>query len=296
MNAYPIRLSHSSLLLLNSCERKFQLTKLLNAGVSREESADLSLGKAYGAGVASYLQHQDQERAIFDAWLAYIPQLETEKKSQSKCFNALKASFSHLDNILFEYELVSFNEKPATELSFRLDIKEGFYFVGWIDAILKHKLTGQHIVFECKTTGSELNDLSPMYKNSGQALGYSIALDTIIGQELSSFNVLYFVCQIGKAWTPKIQILEYEKTILDRLNWFLSLGIDVHYLETLIELNVFPMRGSRCLAFNKPCPLFGTCDLHSLDRPAIPEPDLEVYQFRYNLDDLITNHLKRISS
>ena len=290
----PIRLSHSTLLTLHTCERKFQLDKLLVTEVEREESEHMSFGKAFGAGVATYLVTQDANRAMFEAWLAYWPELETDKKSIARCVAALEVAFPRLDTILIDYEVVSFNNAPAVELSFKLEINEGFYFVGYIDAVLKNRYTGQHVVFECKTTGLQLFDLSPLYQNSGQALGYSIALDRIAGEKLASYGVLYFVAQLPKDFVPKIQVFEWAKTLGDRLNWFISLGLDVKHLTEMAELGVYPKRGESCLQYNRPCKYFGTCVLHSADvLKKIPVDEVE-YQFVYELQDLIDDHLKRI--
>lgn len=59
----PVRLSHSTLELLHSCERKYQLEKLL-AGSQRRDSEHLSFGHGFGAGVASYLIDQDKDKAF----------------------------------------------------------------------------------------------------------------------------------------------------------------------------------------------------------------------------------------
>ena len=292
----PIRLSHSTLELLHSCERKFQLDKLLITDVEKEETEHTVFGTAFGVGVATYLVTQDATRALFEAWLAYFPELETDKKNMVRCTAALEVAFPRLDTILMEYEIVSFKEKPAVELSFRLNINSDYYFVGYVDAILRHRYTGLHVVLEVKSTGLALHDLSPLYKNSGQALGYSIALDRITGEEQSSYGVLYLVAQLGKDFVPKVQIFEWTKSLTDRLNWFLTLGLDVRHLEEMAELNVYPKRGSSCLMFNRPCKHFGTCDLHSLDRYKEITEDLIAYEFVYNLDDLVQEHIKRIGS
>lgn len=290
----PIRLSHSTLQTLHTCERKFQLDKLLVTEIEREETEHTAFGKAFGAGVATYLVTQDANRAMYEAWLAYWPELETDKKSMARCVAALEVAFPRLDTILIDYEIVSFNGCPAVELSFKLNISESFYFVGYIDAVLKNRYTDQHVVFECKTTGLQLFDLSPLYQNSGQALGYSIALDKIAGRELSSYGVLYFVAQLPKDFTPKIQIFEWTKTLADRLNWFISLGLDVNHLTEMAKLGVYPKRGDACLQYNRPCKYFGVCGLHSADILKKLEEDLIEYQFTYSLEELIQDHLERI--
>lgn len=289
-----IRLSYSTLELVNTCERLFQLEKLV-AGATKEESEHLVFGKAFGAGVQSYLQHQDSDKALYEAWLAYWPIEESDKKDQARCCIALERAFTQLDSLLVEYELVGFQERPAIELGFRLDIDEEYYFVGFIDAVLRSRFTGQYLVMEVKTTGLLLNDLSPLYANSGQALGYSIALDKITGEKLTEYGVLYFVAQLGKSYGDVfIHSMHFDKTLADRLNWFITLGLDVKHLHEMAELGVYPRRGSQCLRFNRACKHFGTCQLTALDRPKVEEPDTNEYAFTFSLDELVQDHLERV--
>ena len=67
----PIRLSYSTLEDFNRCERYFQLNKLLATDDTRDESADLSFGTAYGVGIAEYMLHQNKDVALYKAWLTY---------------------------------------------------------------------------------------------------------------------------------------------------------------------------------------------------------------------------------
>lgn len=291
---HPIRLSHSSLETLLSCERKFQLDKLLVTEIERDETEHTVFGKAFGAGIAAYMVSQDMNTALYEAFLAYWPVLESDKKSRARCWAALMASQQYLDNLLQDYEVVSFDGKPAVELSFRLNINDGYYFVGYIDIVLKNRWTGMHYIFECKTTGLGLHDLEPLYKNSGQALGYSIALDKIVGEEQSSYGVLYFVAQMDKTFQAKIHVMPFEKSLTDRLNWFLTLGMDVQRLEHMAGLNVYPKRGSSCLKYNRPCKYFGICNLHGLDIPKAQEADPIQYDFTYDLQSLVEDHLSRL--
>ena len=290
-----IRLSYSALEELHTCERKFQLNRLLAGDRSREESPHLSFGSAFGTGVQSYLEHQDKERALFDCWLAYWPIAEDDKKSQVRAHICLENAFHTLDNLLMEYELVFFEGKPAVELSFRLDVDEKFYFVGYVDVILRHRFTNNYVIVEVKTTGLSILDVSPLYKNSGQALGYSIILDQIVGAEQAEYEVLYIVCQLGRTFTEsKIHLLPFNKTLLDRFTWFLTLGLDVKHLHEMAELGVYPKRGGSCLSFMRPCMHFGTCGLHSFDTPKEIEEDTKEYQFTYDLNTVIQDHLRRM--
>lgn len=291
---HPVRLSHSSLETLLTCERKFQLDKLLITDIAKDETEHTVFGKAFGAGVATYMVTQDADRALYEAWMTYWPELETEKKNQVRCFMALIRAFPKLDTLLMDYEVVSFDGVDAVELSFRLNINPRFYFVGHIDVVVKHRISGVHYVFECKTTGMPLLDLAPLYENSGQALGYSIALDRIVGKKLSGYGVLYFVAQLGRDFKATIHVLPYTKTLLDRLNWFISLGMDVKRLEEMAQLNVYPKRGKSCLQYNRPCKYFGVCGLHTADKIKKQEADPIKYDFTYDLDTLVQEHLDRL--
>lgn len=291
-----IRLSHSTMQLVNTCERKFQLEKLLVTGKERDVTADTVFGTAYGIGVQHYFVHQDKEQAIYQLWLAYNPLLENEKKTLVKCINALECSFAKIDSLLMEYEVVYFDGKPAEELGFALLTETKYYFVGYLDLVLRNIFSGKYIALDVKHTGLELTDLAPIYKNSAQLIGYSIVVDAIAGEELAEYDVMYFVAQLGREFSPQIHALTYTKTLLDRLNWFLTIGMDIERLARMEELNIYPMRGDACLKYNRPCKYFGLCHMHTLDIPKKIEPDVEEYRFIYNLQDLIDDHVRRVTA
>lgn len=290
----PIRLSHSTLQTLGECERKFQQDKLL-AGASKDETEHTVFGRAYGVGIATYFVTGDRIKALYHAWLAYWPILETDKKNEVRLVTTLEASFSYADTLLLDYEVANFNEVPAVELSFRLNISASYYFVGYIDIVLRNRWTGVYAVLDAKTTGLLLFDIEPLYKLSGQTVGYSIALDRIVGEELSSYEVIYFVAQLLEDNKAKIQVLTYKKSLLDRLHWFMSLGVDLKTLELCEELNFYPRRSSACLTYNRPCRYFGTCHLSALDTLAERKEDTIAYDFVYELDELIEDHVRRVS-
>ena len=291
----PIRLSHSTLELFNSCERMFQLDKLLISDRQSEATADTVFGTAFGVGVATYLTTQDQEISLYKAWLAYWPELESEKKSVGLMLNALIKSFPVLDTMLQDYEVIEFNGKPAVELSFRININERYYYVGYLDVALRNKHDGVAVALDAKSTGLQLLNLDPLYENSAQVLGYSIALDRIVGESNSSYAVAYFVAQMKKEGEVKIHPLIFRKTLLDRLNWFITLGGDVQRLELAEDIGFYPRRGGSCLKYNRPCRHFGVCNLSAQDIPKQREPDTIEYDFVFELQDLIDSHLKRIN-
>lgn len=294
----PIRLSHSALDLLNSCERKFQLDRLLEGSPDREDSEHTVFGTAFGAAVAHYMLHQNVDEALVELWKHYYPVLEHGVKTEEQCLGAFLSIVPSLDNLLMDWEVMFFQDKPAVELSFRLDIDEQFYFVGYVDLVLRNRFSGKTAIMEVKTTSLGLTDLDAVYKNSGQALGYSIVLDHIVGEKNNEYEVIYVVAQINSksAMSFKSHVLYYPKTIHDRLDWFITLGMDVDRLHSMLDMNVFPRRGASCLKFMRACPHLGTCNLHGLDiYKDIPIDTIE-YQFVYNLNELIIEHLERINN
>lgn len=298
-----IRLSHSALETLLTCERMFQLDRLLEGAPPKQDYPSTVFGKAFGAGAATYLLTQDIEQSLYEGWKAYFPILEDDKRTEEILLNLLLITFPKLDDLLQDWELAFFQDKPAVELSFRLNGlgKDGspnnLYFVGYADVVLKNRWTGKYAILENKTTGLDLLDLDPLYKNSGQALGYSIILDRITGEEHSEYGVIYLIGQLksrsGGGFQPIVHVKEYHKTLQDRLNWFISLGMDAARLEQMLEFSVFPMRGGNCIQYMRPCKHFGTCGMQVLDRYKVIEEDTIEYQFVYDLQELITNHLER---
>lgn len=290
----PIRLSHSSRDTFLACERKWQLDKLLTAGYRDADNEHTVFGRAYGHGVAHYLTYQNREQALYETWKMYWPEIESDKKDMPRCLIAVNNSFEKLDRILTTHKIAVFNGKPATELSFRLNINETYYYVGYIDAVLQEIATGKYGVFECKSTGLLLHDLDPLYKNSEQALGYSIVLDKIAGEEQTDYSLLYFIARLQKDYGVEILPKHYAKTLQDRLRWFLSLAMDIARLKLCDELNVYPMRGGSCLTYNRPCKYFGECQMTSNDKLAEREVDTVEYDFVYQLDEVLADHLARV--
>lgn len=294
-----IRLSYSALISFLTCERMFQLDRLLAGEQERETSPSLSFGHSFGEGVATYLLTQDREVSLFKAFTSYFPRVEDKNKTEEVAYNCLICAFPYLDDLLLDWEVATFEGKPAIELSFKLFIVDNeeysIYFVGYVDVVLRNKWTGKYAILENKHTGLNLHDIDPLYQNSGQALGYSIVLDRIAGKENSEYSVLYCVGQLDKSgFSPKIHIKEYSKSLHDRLNWFISLGMDVNRLEQMLELKVFPTRGGSCLQYMRPCKHLGTCNLYSLDSMKELPPDEKEYQFEYHLEELINSHVDRL--
>jgi len=193
---------------------------------------------------------------------------------------------------LNEYELVYYQDRPACELSFCILLPDGFRLRGFVDAVLRHRITGKILVLECKTTGSSaLNPAS--YKNSAQAIGYSIVLDHLF-PELSAYEVLYLIYTTkNREYNP----IPFTKTYLQRALWIRELLLDVELIKMYEDAGVYPMHGESCYSFFRECEFFQTCTLSTdyLTKPCTPEEeDKTEYQVVISMNDLLTTQLEKL--
>jgi hypothetical protein len=293
-----IRLSHSTLELFNKCERAFQLERMLVGNDDRLHKPVFSRGHALGKGIQTYMLTGDMDKAMFEAWYAYYPDLSDMKGkvNQIRTLHIMQSAKRFLQDLRDKYEVVSFNGQPAIELGIKINVDEQFYYVGFIDIVLKNRLTGRYVVADVKGTGTWQEDLNVLYKNSNQVLSYSIGLDKIVGKELIDYDCMYIVCQDSQAEPKffKYHALLYKHTLKDRLNWFLSLGIDIARIKALQDLNVYPKRGSSCFAYGEKCRHFDICSFRhdEVEKDDIADPYR--YEFEYNIEDLIADHMDRV--
>jgi hypothetical protein len=273
------------------------MEKILTLGADRENSEHFSFGHAYGTFVQSYLYTQSEELSLLEGWLEYWPIMEYGSKTQEAYVEIALKSVPLMDALLEEWEIAFFNGEPAIELPFRINIDDIFYYVGYMDLVLRNKTTGQYAVLDVKTTGLQLQDIAPLYKFSGQVIGYSIALDAIAGEEQTAYKTLYFTGRIGRSVfseSTRPELHEFDKGLVDRLQWFMGLLQEVRRIKTSMELGNFQRRNSGCIMFNKTCRHYGVCHLTSQDKVRRFERDDKEYLFTYNLNEVIEDHVRRV--
>lgn len=289
----PFRLSHSTLGTIHTCERKYQLLKLLNIQGqeiehdSKLNNVNLDYGSAFGVGIQTYIITNSLEQAIWEMVKSYNFAMESQTKNALSLVAGLQAFAAKWDAGI--WEVVHYKGKPAAELSFKiiLDSETQDYYCGYVDLVLRNLISGEVIIVEIKTTGLKLEDIRPLYQNSGQALGYSVILGSI-ELERASWSVFYIVNQLkGSNILPKIHSISFTKTLKDRLSWLLDLKIDYERLMVLEEIDHWPMRGASCLHWNRPCNLLGICDLVSLETQEARIKEEEDWDFVFTLEELI---------
>ena len=297
---YRIRqLSYSSMLTLHSCPRKFQLYKLrTTAGTAESEKSTVTFAFGHVVGEAIQLALEDvpEQEIIWKMYLGWHTDLMAEDTKLNKSFFgavlALKRFIALREaGFLKEYELVYYNGKPACELSFAIEFPDGFRLRGFVDAVLRHKLTGKVVVLECKTTGSATVNPAT-YKNSAQAIGYSIVLDSIF-PDLSSYEVLYLVYNTKSGeYLP----IPFQKTYLQRALWIRELLLDIETIKMYEEAEVYPMRGESCYSFFRECEYLNVCQLSTayLTKPCTAEQeDKTEYQITLTLENLLDTQLAK---
>lgn len=295
------RLSYSSNLLIHSCPRKFQLYKLSSKAESNDSDGSsnvtFAFGHIVGSGVQDTLIGKSESEIIWNMFLAWHADLEDRDDKRGKNFYKAVAAvqkFVSLRNngYLKDYELLQYNSVPAVELSFCITFPDDFKYRGFVDAVLRNRITGEILVLEVKTTSGKV--IQPaQFKNSAQAIGYSIVLDAIPETaHASSYKVLYLVYQThSMEFTP----LPFDKSYLQRALWIQELLLDIEMIKKYDEVGVFPMRGESCYSFYRECEYLNLCTLSTqhLTQPEPTELEPEVFQINVTLQDLITAQLSK---
>lgn len=299
-------LSHSSRTTLHKCPRKYQLYRLNSEQISLEEEKEteqgvtFAYGTAVGVGVQSVLENKSEKEVIMDTFLSWDVDLLHETPRQKKSFwlalFAVQKFMSLKENgFLEEYELVYYKDKPAVELSFQICLPNGFKYRGFVDAVLRHKISGDIMVLECKTSSGTAN--SAMYKNSGQALGYSVVLD-ILFPEMSSYVVLYLVYETK---SYEYRELPFKKSLLQRALWLQELLVDSKMIELYESYTTYPMHGESCFDFFRECEYLSLCtlDTNNLTKPLTEDimkkvkEDEKNYDFNLDFYDLVEAQINK---
>lgn len=300
-----LNLSYSSLLTLHSCPRRFQLYKLGSQQDERPEdqagTLTFAYGHAVGRGIQRVLEGGSLDQILLEEFLLWEPDLFSENTKQGKSFFTAWIAIRQFHSMrasgyLKGYELVEYQGKAAAELSFSILLPDGFVYRGFVDAVLQHSDTGEVMVLECKTSSAAT--INPaQYKNSAQAIGYSIVLDAIF-PELSSYKVLYLIYQSKQA---EFVQLPFTKTYYQRALWIQELLLDLEMIKLYENSEIYPMHGESCFSYFRECEYYQTCTLSTtlLTEPLKEEArikleeSLDKFQIKISINDLIAAQLAK---
>jgi hypothetical protein len=309
------RLSYSSLLTLHRCPKLFCLER--HDFGEREESVHLAYGKAFGTGIQEVMKGSSLQQAWLAAFLAWDigTEEEMDKDKKSLWFALLMVSkFAEEYWPMFAsqgWKLLAVNGKSSDEYGYKLHFLDGFYMIGFIDAILYNELTGEIKVLEIKTTKYN-NPSEALYANSWQAIGYGIILDklAVLLADLditnySSYEVLYMVL---KSNSMEIELMPFKKTKVQKAIWLKDITLDIERIGSYEASGHWPKYGESCFnyASYKPCKFFGVChmslkgiflkDIAALNETVLAKEAKEAeggtISMEVSLDEIINNQLE----
>ena len=295
-------ISNSSLCSVHSCPRRYQLTKLYPLA-TRDATIHTEFGKAFGEGMQVLLSGSSLQDAVLSAVPLWTLDLEEEEKGKSfwHCITALeKFSLIMQTSALSEYEVARFGpeQKPACELSFSIALPDGFYYRGYVDIVMRHRLTGTYLVVDIKSTGS--NYINPAkYTHSTQALGYSVVMDHVAPGQ-SQYEVMYYEYSTS---THKFTDHIFMIGNLQRAEWLRDLLLDIQIMKLYNTYSEWPKHGESCLSYNRPCQFLDVCTMSTdslcgsskelADAAELDSRKLVDYDIVVSLEQLIESQLDR---
>ncbi len=301
-------LSYSFKTLKDRCPRKYQLSRLRitqdeqNPLAAMNQNLTFAFGHVVGSGVQDVMCGKSYEETIFNMFLAYHADLLDRDDKRVKSFwHAMLAIDRFIamrsQGLLDGYELVYYEGKPAVELSFLICLPDGFKMRGSIDIILRHIETGNILVLEDKTdSGASLYPAK--YKNSSQALGYSVIVDILFPHN-SGYDVMYLVYLTKQ---QEFETAVYHKSHAQKALWIQELLLDVEQIKLYEIAGVYPQYGHSCYDFFRECEYFQTCNLSTklLTTPQSEADNTETnstytgtYTITLSLLDLISGQLDK---
>jgi len=297
------QLSYSSRLVLHECPRKFQLNRLNAEPESRREddpdgALTFQFGHTVGEGIQLLLSGHSLKETIWISFIKWKQDLFADDIKRKKSFALAiiaiqKFAALQSSGFLKEYELVYYKGKPAIELGFRIHLPGGFKYRGFVDVVLRNKDTGEVLVLEIKTSSGTV--IASSYKNSAQAIGYSIILDFLF-PKLSSYKVLYLVYKTKEL---EYEPIAYTKSYLQRALWIEELLLEVEMIQLYENRGVYPMHGESCVGkFYRECKYLGICTMSTerltspISEKGLKALDEEKYDAEISIMDLIKTQLE----
>lgn len=293
------RTSYSSESLFHSCARKFQLTKLSSQARERldwRSELTFSFGHLVGDAAQKLFMGWSLNKVLVFMLSTWKEHLYQENDRQKKGFFYAMQAVEMLDweireGSLSSYELVYYEGVPAVELGLKIRYPNGGAYRGFVDLVLRNRDTGLYCIIDTKTNSARA--LNPnQYKNSGQALGYSVVLDRI-EPEYSDYTVYYLVYMtVLERW----ELFEFPKTKTQRAIWLRDRLWDANVRASMAENfgthGIWPMNGNACMAWNRECQFLGACEQATeyLMAP-LAEEDMEEdesqFTFIFDLEELL---------
>ena len=298
------QLSYSSIANLHACPRLWQLIRLNSQGEDTdtpEESLTFAFGHAVGTGIQELFTGASLQQTIWNMFVAWPVELFLENPKQNKSFWVAMTAVQqfhkmHRGGAFTDYELVTYAGKPAIELGYRIDLGDGFAMRGYLDAVLQNTKNKKVVVLELKTSSAyAINPAT--YKNSSQALGYSIVLDVLF-PALSSYDVLYFIFRTKNLDYEKFA---FTKSYVQRALWIQELLLEKQRILLYAANDCFPMHGENCVnKYSRECKFLNICTMSTsrLITPLLeaPNKEPETYDVELTIQQVIDTQILKSQS
>jgi len=267
-----LTVSYSSLGSLESCPRKFEFNKIWKNNKKRPRQFAAEVGTALHKAYQNYVVTQDKDAALWELLLAYPHDLYIYQKND---YRSIQAAIITMDamiesNLFNEWDIVDIKNHegdvvPAVEVSYELQIDgidfeegTGFSHIGFIDLILKHRMTGKIGVVDIKTHRANAQDYEGKYKYNTQQVPYGLVLNHVLNLPVTEFEVFYFDVYVDVA-EPRVNIYPYTKNHNDIQEWLQTCILKLQHIKQYKDLDYFPRTENGCIAFNSPCAYMDVC-------------------------------------
>lgn len=277
-----LRISYSSLLLADTCLRKFEFNKLYPRRARDSDAFAADVGTALHHGYQDYLVHQDLDRAI---WVLMRDYPHLASFSQRFDDRSLEACISTLEEMTYEanmteWQLMNIKKPdgsivPAVEVPFALRLKgivlpdgRGVEYTGFMDAALRHVGHGAVRTMDIKTHRRTIIDATPKYVYDSQQVPYGIVLEHLTGETVERFEVLYLDTFVDLT-NPRCQLYPFSKDSEDLQEWLINTVLRVQRIQRAMEMDYFPRADGGCLNWNRPCHFLDVCQTR--DKEAVTE-------------------------
>lgn len=170
---------------------------------------------------------------------------------------------------------------PAIEVPFEIKFKglmiqpceslpEGatISIIGYIDAVMQHRVTRAYRSLDIKTSRMNLADATAKYKYDNQQTPYGIVIDHIAGGAVDEFEVYYLDCYIDLV-EPRVTFYPFLRRHTDIEEWATNKAFQFQAIRQYAELGFFPRTDNGCLFYNRPCRYMEPCQ--SRDRDTLVE-------------------------
>lgn len=252
------RFSHSARGTFDWCRRAFELNRLYAQPPGKEHDTTLpaEVGKCLHVAFQTYIATQDFNAGVLQLMQTYPLNLCWDSVNP-RSFEAAMATYEALveaAEFSQAYELARIDDKPATEVAFAIELDNVFLpdgrkviYVGYIDAILQHRVDGTFLAADIKTHRSTQRDRTGEYQFNGQLIPYGLILELVQGKPLTHLQTVYLDCFVD-VLEPRVQVYSFTKTREDVQTWLLEFYLDLALFLYFVRHKFFPRTSHGCMS------------------------------------------------